>query len=48
MKTKNPPMEIPIIIKGFLYQLFVGAEAGISLVFALVDTFVVLFLAAGK
>lgn len=41
-RTKKPAMEIPIIIIGFLYQLFVGTETGISSVFALVYTLTVL------
>jgi len=36
-------MEIPIIIIGFLYQLFAGAETGGPSVFSLVDTPVELF-----
>ena len=41
-RTKKPPIEIPIITIGFLYQLFVGAETGILSVFAVVDTITVL------
>ena len=37
-RTKKPPIEIPIIIIGFLYQLFVGAETGMLSVFAVADT----------
>jgi len=41
-RVTKPAKEIPIIIIGFLYQLFVGADTGISSVFAPVDTFAVL------
>ena len=41
-RTNKPPIEIPIIIIGFLYQLFVRAETGILSVFAVVDTLTVL------
>lgn len=41
-RMKKPTMEIPIIIIGFLYQLFVGTETGISSVFAVVDKLAVL------
>ena len=41
-RTKKPPIEIPRIIIGFLYQLFVRAETGMLSVFAVVDTLTVL------
>ena len=41
-RTKKPAIEMPIIIIGFLYQLFVGTETGISSVSAVVDKLTVL------
>ena len=41
-RMKKPAMENPIIIIGFLYQLSVGTETGISSVLAVVDKLKVL------
>ena len=43
-KAKIPPIQIPIIIIGFLYQIFLGAETGSPSVFSLADLLVLLFL----
>ena len=41
-RAKKPPIEIPKIIIGFLYQLFLGADTGGPSVLSLVDTLVLL------